>query len=311
MQAGLKDKISSATIIGASGMLGRHLISTIPPQIVRLITVNRRRDAGLNNSDRFIHCTTDLSCPESVERAISAALQTDLVIWVAGVSSHVAVERDRATSRAVNVSAPVRIFKALKSHGRRIVFVSSEAVFGPSRRERYTELDEPLPTTEYGNQKREVELFLAAVDDSLIVRTGWMIADGTSGGCIISNTYRELLSGTHSYASDYYLTVSAATWVAERIWLLGVNSSSPKVCHLTGEKIFSRLELASLIRQLSKRKFEMMYSETSFNVYAGSIGIGNIRRERHACIGSLGETQKDVIQSIVKKVDALDNTQVV
>ncbi len=76
----------------------------------------------------------------------------------------------------INVDAAVTIGKAAKENGAKLIFVSSEQVFnGNTNDGPFSEEDEAVPNTVYGENKLEAERLLKEILDELwIVRFTWM-----------------------------------------------------------------------------------------------------------------------------------------
>src|SRR3989338_3851554 len=66
-----------------------------------------------------------------------------------------------------------------RSVGAKLIYISTSDVFDGTKKEPYTEKDEPNPTTVYGRSKRLGELAVRSIlDDYIIMRISWMFGGG-------------------------------------------------------------------------------------------------------------------------------------
>jgi dTDP-4-dehydrorhamnose reductase len=125
--------------------------------------------------------TTGLSYPE-IDFADTAAVRSrvrgqnpDLIINAAAYTAVDRAESDRAAAWAVNATAPGVLAEEARRLGIGLVHYSTDFVFDGSKREPYTEKDEPCPLNVYGRTKLEGDRAVQAVGgDYLILRTSWI-----------------------------------------------------------------------------------------------------------------------------------------
>ena len=161
-------------IIGASGFIGQHLVrrlnETPGHEVVGTFWSRAPRDDG--NSWRRV----ELTDPTGLEQVFQLA-RPDVVVHLAAIADIRTAERDPERATAVNVSATSSVARLSSLHGAKLVFVSTEYVFG-GERGYYPKDATPGPTTHYGQTKWEAEQEVAKLSSPWnILRTsivyGW------------------------------------------------------------------------------------------------------------------------------------------
>jgi dTDP-4-dehydrorhamnose reductase len=153
-------------VIGAQGQLGQDLMRELGPDAV-----------GLTHKD--------LDVTDGV--AVLQSLQTLKPDWVMNTAAFHRVddcETNPALAMAVNASGAHNVARACAIVGARIVFFSTDYVFGAERRgpqNPYTEPDRPQPLNVYGVSKAAGEqLALLAAPNALVIRSSGLYGTATS-----------------------------------------------------------------------------------------------------------------------------------
>ena len=147
-------------LTGATGFIGRHLLSELPRAGIRVRALLRRPAALPPETSGAV--VGDLTRP----RDMAAALRgVDAVVHSAGLA-HAMSGRPEDDYRALNTEATVALARAAERAGvGRFVFLSSiRAQVGPSAPGPVREADEPVPTDAYGRSKLAAERALAELD---------------------------------------------------------------------------------------------------------------------------------------------------
>ncbi|WP_017294111.1 SDR family oxidoreductase [Geminocystis herdmanii] len=149
-------------IIGASGLVGYHLLQT---------TKSRGWDVtGTYHNYQLPELSPLETIQEQKVRSLIFQIQPEIIFLPAFLSNVNYCETNSEESHLINVEGSLNVIKASKEIGAKLVFYSSDYVFdgqsGP-----YKETDLVNPICVYGKQKLEVEnLITKLLDDYLLLR---------------------------------------------------------------------------------------------------------------------------------------------
>jgi UDP-glucose 4-epimerase len=165
-------------LTGATGFIGRHLLSELPKRGYRLRVLLRRPSAApLTSASAVIG---DLMNAQNMSQALAGV---GAVIHSAGIAQGMSgVPED--DYRLLNTEATLRLAQAAqRAHVRRFVFLSSiRAQCGPVAESVQTEAAIPRPTDAYGRSKLAAEQGLAALDiDWVALRPVLVYGPGVKG----------------------------------------------------------------------------------------------------------------------------------
>jgi dTDP-4-dehydrorhamnose reductase len=209
-------------VTGAAGLLGRELLRTADHDVIPAYH-SQVVPGGVQ---------LDVRRPDEV-RDVIRSVRPDGII-------HTAYKQDdwRTTAHgAVNVAA--------EADGARLVFVSSDAVFG-SRDTAYHEDETPCPTTPYGAAKAAAETAIQAMlPDAVIARTSIIVgSDGQSGE---EQRVRRLAAGEPGafFSGNIRCPVHVTDLASAPVELL--TSDVTGITHVAGPEALSRFELGRRI----------------------------------------------------------------
>lgn len=147
-------------ILGAGGMLGRHLTEILEGALPR--TVSATRDE--------IDVTDYFGTRWELERLGATA-----VINCAAYTDVDGCESQADHAMRVNGEGAGNVSRACKEVGARLIHISTDFVFDGLERRPYREEDATHPISRYGRSKLEGELAVAAgTADHLILRVSWL-----------------------------------------------------------------------------------------------------------------------------------------
>ncbi|WP_201834498.1 NAD-dependent epimerase/dehydratase family protein [Microvirga zambiensis] len=146
-------------LTGATGFIGRHLLSELPKRGYRVRVLLRRPSEVPPGAASAV--IGDIASPHNMAAALR---DVDMVIHSAGLA-HAMSGRPEDDYRTINTEATIKLAQAAERAGvKRFVFLSSiRAQSGPAAQTILTEAEEPQPTDPYGRSKLEAERGLAAL----------------------------------------------------------------------------------------------------------------------------------------------------
>ncbi len=131
------------------------------------------------------------------------AYKPDIVLHGAGMTSTEGCENNKTLAYDINVNGTAHIARACKKNGAKIIFFSTEQVFnGNEQKGPYTEIDQPVPNTYYGETKLAAEESIKEIlGHYVIIRLTWMF--GFSKNPEVKNILTDTIFATEDiYAPD-------------------------------------------------------------------------------------------------------------
>ncbi len=153
-------------IIGSTGQVGQEFVKCLPAERLTLLT---REQVDVTDAASVENCLEKLEC--------------DVVINLAAFHNVNGCEDDPTKGFQVNAVGAGNVAQAARRNGRRVVYFSSDYVFGldADRQSPYLEHDPVGPLNAYGVSKVAGEhLVRAATNDHLIVRSSSLFGVVTS-----------------------------------------------------------------------------------------------------------------------------------
>ena len=151
--------MTTILVTGGSGLLGRCL-------------------GGLDGVVALGRDALDITDAASIGRAIER-YRPGAIVNAAAMTDVDGCERDPEGARRANVEGPRLLAEACRASGVRLVHVSTDFVFDGTKREPYTQEDEPRPLSIYGRTKLEGEEAVRSIlPDAIVARTSWVFGVG-------------------------------------------------------------------------------------------------------------------------------------
>ncbi|NED99630.1 dTDP-4-dehydrorhamnose reductase [Phytoactinopolyspora halotolerans] len=147
-------------VTGAGGMLGHDLLALLPADAVTAPT----------------HRELDVTDADTVHDAVRGH---DVVAHLAAWTDVDGAESDPDGAMSVNGTGTANVARACRTHGARLVHISTDYVFDGTAREPYPE-DEPVdPVSAYGRSKAAAERAVREhlPDAGIILRTAWLYGE--------------------------------------------------------------------------------------------------------------------------------------
>jgi dTDP-4-dehydrorhamnose reductase len=238
-------------IIGASGLIGsalEHAARAAGHEVIGTFTTRPR--PGLL---RF-----DLTCDELYD-LVPDLSPDDVVYLMSAQVDQVWMAHHAAEARRINVDGAIACAQAALGRDARLIYMSTEAVFGTGRAEGFDEMAFPTPMSLYARHKVEVESFLRERPSRWsIARTGSNVGWDNDSRCSVSATYRTLLGPDAKMAYDNLFTVTDVNDVAVGLLRL-IEHKSFKFIHLAANPPVIRTQLANWIIAFSRFGKRMSY----------------------------------------------------
>jgi len=225
-----------ATVIGASGLVGSHLMRTCQQRGWEVTgTYHNFEQPGL--------VPLKLTDKEGVE-ALIKSYQPDVIFLPAFRSSVDYCEQNPEETYQINVVGSLNVAHIAQDVGAKLVFYSSDYVFdgedGP-----YSETDKPNPICVYGKQKLEIEQKIAQLlDDYLIVRVTVVYGHEAQGKNFVTRLVNTLKNGqTLNVPQDQVGSPTLVNDIAEASCRL-VEVGAKGIFHVAGTDVMDRYQFA-------------------------------------------------------------------
>jgi len=285
-------------IVGASGLIGRNLFAAAQTSHKEVIgTCHSRATQGLFDFDMR---------RQQLGSVISKIGPEDTVYLLSAYTNVSWVYTHPEKAAELNLHATKQLIDELAGVDARIVFMSSVEVFD-GEEGNYNENSKPHPLSLYGRMKFEIEEYLKKMKcKSCIVRTGWNVGWDKESPCVITQTYKALISPGAKMARDNIFSIIDVKDTAEGLLRI-FERPEVSVCHVVSTPPITRTELASMVMDFSKYKEKMSYEPVLFS----DISYSEKRsRDTHLdntfAVSALGmnfRTPQDIVRQKVEWLD--------
>jgi dTDP-4-dehydrorhamnose reductase len=201
---------------------------------------------------------------------------TDYLVFLAAVSSPDLCEKDFGTSWKITVEGTRRFIRAALDKGIRVLFFSSDAVFG----EDAGIFDEDSPTlakTAYGSMKKAIEDEFRVDHAFKAIRLSYVVssADRFIRYCLGCLERDEVAQVFHPFYRNC-ITVTTVVDIVE--WLLNNWDGYPGwVLNVAGPELVSRLRLADELNRISQGRLRYSMVNPGQAFYANRPAITQMR----------------------------------
>lgn len=256
--------INRFMIIGAGGNIGTKILKLAKvKKILNLIPVTRVPDKTIENQIAF-----DLEF-DSPEDKLSMLQKNDVVIILAGITKPNLVFEEEKRSRLINVEKMSNLIDFLNHKKCKIIFISSVEVFDGYNAP-YSETSSVNPLNLYGKQKAEIEIKLQRDFDPSqfkIVRIPWNVSLDVTSNCLVTNTYKLVMSNNSHIAEDYDSSIIYTEDTADLILSLAVNFDliQDVFLNFASDQFINRLELVEFLVSKSSILSNCRFSVTKFH----------------------------------------------
>ena len=231
-------------IIGASGLVGGHLYSTLGPGNA-VATCHRKPVAGAVAFD-----AVEMRLADTVLKQHRGFTHAFVFHGVTGID---ACARDPQGTARVNVASACAVIDDLVARGIVPVFASSDAVFDGTRG-MWTEDDPVNPVLTYGRHKVEVERYLAARSaPSLVVRLAKVVSSAPGAGGLVNEWLDQLERDDEIRCAADQIFSPADVGDVVRALIRLAEGRLTGVFHVCGPRPLSRLEFLRTVADEARR----------------------------------------------------------
>ena len=213
-------------ITGAAGLLGHGLVAAFS---------TRHTVFPLARAD------VDITNPEMV-RAVFEKLRPDVIVHPAGIPDLDICDADPARAFLVHVHGTRQVVEAARAVGAGVAYISTDAVFGDTKRTPYTESDQPQPITVYGRTKAQGEEIVQALPNHWIFRVSVLFGPGKTN--FVEKGLRKIAAGEEYVVASDQLGLAVYTLDAGQKIMEVVEARRCGLYHLSNQGPCTRFELA-------------------------------------------------------------------
>lgn len=224
-------------LTGSNGMLGKYLLKFLED----------RRDFKIINPDRQEFNISDTNKIENYIKEI----KPDIIFHLAAETNVDLCETNPRHALITNSLSVEKISKIANELSCYLVFISTSNVFGGKSSLKYNELDIPDPVNYYGKSKHKAETFITQnnVNNSLIIRAGWMIGGGVERDKkFVGKIIHQIKEGSSSVKAvgDKYGTITMASSLAKFI-IKSMEDNLIGTYHYASNGLLTRYDIAKII----------------------------------------------------------------
>ena len=160
-------------------------------------------------------------------------------------------EREPEKSRRINVEGTENVAKACDKYDSGMLFISTDYVFDGKSDEKYTETDNPNPTSIYAKHKLEAEkIVLETIEDAIVIRPSVIYGWDPVKDNFVTWAYKELKKGNNiNIIDDQYNNPTLADDLADMIVSL-IEDKYIGIYHTAGSECLNRYEFTLKIAEV-------------------------------------------------------------
>ncbi|MFT2111666.1 sugar nucleotide-binding protein [Marinomonas sp. 2405UD68-3] len=237
-----ENKKITPIIFGASGLLGYRLYQHFLSRNLSPIgTYNQSEKSGLVFFDLEHSQLKDLK------------IQTNnnyFAIICASLTNISYINENPKETAKINVDATIRLISSLNELNIPILFISSDNVFS-GKKGNYSDTSVANPISEYGKQKRIVEVALNEITkgECIILRLAKIISNNANDSSILNDIVSQLQSSKPIKAArDLIFNPTALSDIVRAIELL-INKEARGFFNFCNPESFNRLELTKILAE--------------------------------------------------------------
>ncbi len=189
-------------------------------------------------------------CDGSAVEALLTSARPDVVIHAAAMSAMADCVRDPALARRINVEGTAAVARAARNVGARLVHVSTDLVFDGEHAP-YAEDAATLPTSVYGQTKRDAELEALDAPNAVVVRVSVLFGPTLTARKGFFDVQVEALRNATAVSlfADEWRTPLSLRAAAEGLLAIGASDVTGTL-HFGGPERMSRYEMGTRLARV-------------------------------------------------------------
>lgn len=220
-------------VIGANGFVGRHIVRHFEASGRRVCSASHLPGADV---------LFDLNNPAALAGQLHG-FDIGSAVICSGIADIERCAREREATWNFNVTRMRDLIAVLRGMQIGILFCSSDMVFS-GHRGGCCERDPPDPASEYGRQKRAIEMFLLSEGEPhAILRMSKLYSIEPGDGSMIHQTIGALKAGSNIRAATDQIIVPTAVGDVARTVEVIVDRGLAGVFHVSAQTRYSRYDL--------------------------------------------------------------------
>ncbi|MCI8299539.1 MAG: sugar nucleotide-binding protein [Lachnospiraceae bacterium] len=159
--------MKNVLVVGSTGHIGKNLINYLQSRQWNVTYTSRRLE-----NDNAVYL--DLSCIDNFD--FSFLRTVDYVIFAAANLNAEDCDKNEKEVRKVNVSGTIRFISEALGQNKKVIYLSSDIVYGFDEHKIFDESSVPAPTSNYGRMKLEVEKYFENNKDFKSIRPSYVFS---------------------------------------------------------------------------------------------------------------------------------------
>lgn len=239
-------------IVGSSGYIAGHFLK----KFENILKIDQTPDANIH-----------LNLLKAEKFDYSALDGIDYIIFTAAISGPDMCANEFEKCWNINVTGTARFIKNAIACDCRVLFFSSDAVFGDIPGKIYTELSETKAQTPYGRMKKAVEDCFKGEPNFKAIRLSYVVSknDRFVSYCLECMNTGKTADIFHPFYRNC-ITVSDVVNTVE--WLVNHwNSYEPQMLNVAGNELVSRIRIADELNRLYDNRLKYIITSPDEDFY--------------------------------------------
>ena len=228
--------------------------------------------------------------------------KNDIAVFMAGISSPDVCENDFTNSYQINVTGTKRVIYKLLNKGVKVIFLSSDIVYGIESNKIFDETSQKTPFGAYGKMKSSVEDEFLNISSFLTLRLSYIFSfEDKFTKYLLSNYRNEIKEIFHPFLRSIVYVDDLIDVIKSII----KNWPENNIINVCGESLISRVDIANAIKDLVIPKLSFKVINPGDNFF--SIRPPIIHTRSILLHNLLGRKVLSLKESIYREKEKLNN----